>query len=369
MATYNFTIRATDSAGAFADQAFSLDVQRTRIDHFAALMTSPTGLVRSTDGITASTFVSEPCPLSYNAALDFANGHWIGTNVNTTDMWTSFDLINWTRRNGPTSIPNGATSLTRGQVTKYRNGRYMTFGTTNEIGKIVEWSSPDLINWTPVGYYSTPGGTVSVTDFDYDPITGTTVVGFYGSSQNGMIVRVGDGNAFQYLPYSVEIAGSISISVKFSNGLWIHHGSSQQAILISRNAQDWILRNPFQNSAVSIGGSGNVNGVSYDNGRLIAVGMANVVTNNPSNYYTVTAVSSDGGITWTSGYFSTGYQSQYMPYQVFRSIYSYGGRSLIASGSNQYLLSSTNGGISLSTIAATNMGTSSGFLSVQGRAA
>src|SRR2546430_332456 len=136
MANYNFTVRATDSAGAYADQSFSINVQRTRIDRFAALVYSPIiSLVRSTDGIN---WVGEAAPTSQDSSyqhLSFSNGLWIlSANVYTgggyiSSYYTSIDLINWNKvvPNFPKTVSAVTYTSVYPQVVRYRNNQWICY--------------------------------------------------------------------------------------------------------------------------------------------------------------------------------------------------------------------------------------------------
>ena len=370
MTTYNFTIRATDNTGAFADRAFNLTVNNTSIERFVAVGTG--GLIHSRDGQNWTT----------EAGLDgsfvaYGNGNWAvipsntGQTGNDGTTWTfnlrsSPDAINWSTF--PITLSKQAVSLSsnyQGQsaqyspntlsLIKYYNGMWHLFVyATNTIqpaggtyqSALLEYTSTDLKNWTYrsavaslVSYNSM--STLSASDATFDPISGNTVVSVASIYNNG------GGTVVEWRAYYVALnstawAQSLSTSSLYgdtrstlvcTNGLWCMTGPYAN-VWTSFNAKDWVER------PVDSTGNGYVNGLTYSNGRLLTrLGFGSGTTNQ-------FAASTNGGRSWTKlTAFTTSYPS------VLNSIYrraplvSYAGTVVSLSENNQprILTSNTDG--------------------------
>ncbi|RYE96537.1 MAG: hypothetical protein EOO77_40780 [Oxalobacteraceae bacterium] len=158
MATYNFTIRATDNAGAYSDRAFNLTVNNTIYDRFIAV--GNTGLIRSPDSVTW-TYESGLT----GTAVIYGGGRWLVYNASSSNltMRTSADGTSWSTYT-PTFSGAGATINVMWAI-KYRNGAWVgIFGSTSN-STLWEYSSPDGAAWTQV---TSLGAYGAMTDFDYD---------------------------------------------------------------------------------------------------------------------------------------------------------------------------------------------------------
>lgn len=157
MATYNFTIRATDTAGAFADRTFSINVNNTTLDRFVVVGTS--GLARSVDGIT---WKNEPG--RSGTGVTYGNGRWVvykgDDSVSTKTLHTSPDGVNWSTLSLTSTanstgsfnilgLKNGAQGFS---CVKYVNNRWVAFTYNNNAVASTSatqcYESQDLQNWT-----------------------------------------------------------------------------------------------------------------------------------------------------------------------------------------------------------------------------
>lgn len=117
MPTFNFTVRATDDLGAYADRNFSINVRNTVVDSFCLIETG-----------------------------------------NGNDILTSTDGVNWTRRENALAFGN---TTTIGVV--YGNGTWIAYkggGNSNAVYKI----SYDAINWIPYNFVDEEGQSIPVID-------------------------------------------------------------------------------------------------------------------------------------------------------------------------------------------------------------
>lgn len=187
MATYNFTIRATDTAGAFADRTFSINVNNTTLDRFVVVGT--TGLARSVDGVT---WKNEPG--RSGTGVTYGNGRWVVYDATTLTMHTSPDGVNWSSNTLTSTTTATGADLVNWRIgnqgwacLKYVNGRWLGFNynannTTSggSAGAIQCYESADLLTWTQ-------RGNVLVNNSAASMVGGVTDI-VYG---NGMYIAVG----------------------------------------------------------------------------------------------------------------------------------------------------------------------------------
>lgn len=233
MSTFNFTVRATDNAGAFADRTFSINVNDTvnssTYDRFLAATT--TGITRSMDGVTWS--APDTTMSSFNR-VTYGNGMWVAFNSTSgqyryapaaTMAWSSTISIS----NGYTDNANYSNNGLLGIDMKYRGGRWIAlvsyYSTANGFNGAIhtESTSTDITanSWTFRNRIATQGGIGAPnigTSFDYDPATQT----YYAIVYNVIYRRSGTG-AWTYIAAANQYGGPQvgGGDVRFTNGLWL----------------------------------------------------------------------------------------------------------------------------------------------------
>lgn len=315
MANYNFTVRATDSAGAYADQNFSINVQRTRIDRFLVHIQSPFAMIaRSPDGLNW-TIESSPFASGFYESIIWSNGMWIATPYNfappVMPVYTSTDAINWKSQllNLPKGIYTAGTIYP--QMIKFRGGRWVCYAPatrTDGTNDIVEYYSDDFVTWTQNSVVVSGmlgGQSPRVCDFDFDSSTNTTVLYLYTTQAvvRGSYIRVGSTGTWSLNPIG-QASGNYG-QITFQNGIWFASFIGSQLVFFSRNGVDWTSRT-FPQA---------VTGVTYSNGRICVTTTGGRIS------------SSSDLITWSEGV--SGISTVNRP----RGMASYGGK-VVAIGSN-----------------------------------
>ena len=288
MATYNFTVRATDNVGAFSDRSFSLNVQKTRVHRFA--VQTPVGFLLSTNGDDWR-FEQDVT----TAVMAYGNGTWVGSPT-VTSVRVSQDGRNWTTKTFP-ALPRyvNGTSATVTNI-KYIGGKWYLVGavyftSTGNYTPALWVSDDNMASWElqsrPTLLMTTAATPIS--DFDHDPATGTTVLytgnltGTPHATQltRGIFTKVGDG---AWVAAPIGTADTLGIgSVNFVNGLWTI-ASGSRFVWVSRDGLNWMARAPGANA---------IGNVVSCNGLLVA-------SQTPTtNINTGLMVSSDAGYTWT----------------------------------------------------------------------
>ena len=315
MATYNFTVRATDNLGAYADREFSLDVNNTDISRFVVV--GSTGLAHSTTGATWTTEAG----LS-GTGVTFGGGKWVvWTGLTSNVIRTSGDAISWTTANTvftgkPNDIFHTQTEATAGglgaiqpsigfSMIKWIGDKFvgMTRGIKNSSGSAayigVEYHSVDAINWTfqrvvndQVAVSATPsvGG---VLDFEYDSTTDTWVAVVQNTLNASTIkYRVGNGDWTSAPVMQSMTTSNCGASIMNVNGLWLvasrltNVSGQSYPILTSVDGINWTPR--------AAGASNIITGLAYANGRLLTIAE----TSTASSYFL--RASTDAGRTWNS---------------------------------------------------------------------
>lgn len=357
MATYNFTVRATDNSGAFADRNFAMTVNNTQVDRFVAVGAS--GLARSQDGIN---WTAEQTLTGHNVRWD--NNQWIVTHlVGSTSpatpvdtIRTSIDGVNWRSFSGKfashrVAYSNPSTFASSGTaVIKYRKGSYVMFSSVLAATtlSVDEFNSTDLINWNGVrqvlSYNNTSNYFDGVWDFEYDPVSDTWIV--LGSYAGGVFAfrRIGNGG---WVNISASLSGlnnTIPLNatsspptsrymgkVFFQNGLWIV-ANGQTGVWTSVDAQNWVFRDTGPISAYGIGG------ICYSNGRLLLSPMSTAASGAPL------LQSLNAGHTWAARTIVSGTSANYSSVPLtgtYNTIDTYAGTTITVSPGRLNIISAT----------------------------
>lgn len=262
MSTFNFTVRATDDQGAFADRDFSINVKNDKI--VKTILTNGTNAYTTTNPGTDATVIRNGIPAAVmglsttTGALTYGNGIWVSGNASS--YCTSIDGINWVTQSYPTNlvksapitdstVPNTgkAAGLSVSVVSNisFNNGMFFLQMMVNTAGSVPNrfitymLCSTDAINWnlfSPnyIGYsdnssttstYYTPG---IGSEFVYD---GTDIYGFVaqwiGSSSTPTYRFVRSSTSNNVASWKISnITSTAGVGVACSglayiNGLWI----------------------------------------------------------------------------------------------------------------------------------------------------
>lgn len=348
MATYNFTVRATDNLGAYADRAFSITVNNTNIDRFVVV--GSTGLCHGADGVT---WTVEAGQSGFGAT--FGNGKWVvyglyaatGAAATALNIRTSPDAYNWTTV--ATGIPATSTVTILGStytatnyditLLRFMNGAWSAFVTTQcytvgstYYGTLVEYTSTDLINWTQARqaaqFSNTSNSGITYSPFGaeyiYDVNSDTYLVS-YGQQAGGNsgVAQRTSGTAWTARQLASSAVGQTSGSLSYTNGLWCwvppNVTSSFGSAFTSVDGIGWTVRSMTQSQQCS--------GLVYLNGRLVSRQYAN--TTGATNYF---VSSTNGGRTWSqNGAAAASYLANYAN-AAHQPCASYGGKAVVLAG-------------------------------------
>lgn len=274
MATYNFTVRATDNSGSFADRAFSMTVNNTQVDRFVGI--TNLGIIRSKDGLT---WDREDAVTP--RGVTFGDGRWIGYHRTKRSIWSSPDAMNWVET--PPSfdkVRNGATIGNYFTRIKYRGGKWWGFIITTSSNSYFYdvYTSTNATDWayhSNIMNYTTGGLSVliGVNDFEFDPVSGvgiaTTFDSYHGHQAHRLVGDTWTNVTDKFLTTSFNTYGALYASgytttsgrVYFQNGLWVV-SNGVVGVWTGYNGLDWTYRTVTGNTSFA------VIGTVYSNGRL-----------------------------------------------------------------------------------------------------
>lgn len=297
MTTFNFTVRAIDDLGAFADRDFSIKIRNTLVDRF--VLTTSAHAYTSTDGLSwtqrpnigASTISN-----NMNNPVIYGNGKWmIKHNIFSQTYRLSSDGINWVDHTmspatgGPTSGSSAVFAMS------FVNGRFC-FVASDSGTPFHLFTSMDGLTWTK------SASAFSVTNFTAGKITyggGRYVITNINSSATiPYVTTVDDGQTWQlgsYTTMGANPSGRFRAGFNYINGLWIAPNclftTTNNQIMYSNDFVTWNARTitfPVANYIP--------NQIVYGNGVLVMTfNRPNSGTGSTNSYMT-----SLDGINWTT---------------------------------------------------------------------
>lgn len=325
MSTFPFTVRATDSEGAFSDRQFSITVRNTRVERFMAISaddawTSPNGTdwtIRLGQGGTQCAY---------------GNGTWVV--LSTTGIRRSTDGINWTftplaqvpltlENNTSGTMPsfNNTAQNTNGPMRFLAGKFYVVQATGNTPAGFYTYQSVDGLTWnrvpvlpTSIGFGSLiAGSTIELSEdngviFLNNPYAGNTPAGV-----NNMGWRSNDNGATWTPVRNIAVSGNqSSVYLARLNNLFFAiraNGQTELQYQYSVDGSNWIAGSvpataaQYQPRTVFY-----ANGVLYMAARRLA----------GSTSSSLTVWTSTNGINWTANSVvkpwatGTGYNTQFV---------------------------------------------------------
>jgi hypothetical protein len=362
MANFQFTVRATDSDGAYADRNFGITVNNTRVERYMVIdslnaYTSP-DLVNWTQrnnqggwdciyGNGMWLIISNNSPLSNEiGGQRFGGGSQVTAANSALVVRRSVDGVNYTvstQNSGAVTLttPTGVVGTTPTTIQtvgrlSFSNGYFwlpisLTDPNATTVGHFIARST-DGLAWQLLtcpakgqfAYVSTYGQNfrnyTKVQDSGGDIFIASVgilaagaVTGLYGwkSSDLGVTwtpVQDSSGKAN-------GVSGYYSTMLTRINGLWIagHQQSGEVSFMISNDGVSWQASNP----TTGMGVTDAVHDVVYANGTLYAI------TNRPASTASVSArlLASTDGINWTVSSSPHALSSNSTTYQQYTSMF------------------------------------------------
>ncbi|NJO59875.1 MAG: hypothetical protein HC836_16815 [Richelia sp. RM2_1_2] len=179
--TYNFTVRALDTSGAFADRAFSLTINNTAVYRFIAVGGSNT--YKSYDGISWEVDAGVS-----GIQVEYGNGVWLmlgnggvspdGTSIS---MLRSSDGVTWDSYQAPITIAGGTPPFPSGQliaksVQYFNNTWFLLYSGTVDTFLILASSTDNGLTWSTVSKVGSISTFHDVSGFVYNPNTGHMLI-------------------------------------------------------------------------------------------------------------------------------------------------------------------------------------------------
>jgi hypothetical protein len=352
MTDFNFTVRATDNAGAFADRTFSLTINDTTtssiFDRFVVIGSN--GLARSPDGVNWSGVDAFITGQGFNS-LAYGNNTWVMYNTqNTAQRSASASSMSWSP-NISMTFNSAAGTRTAQFVTHlvYRKGAWYaavaTFGGSSQYF-CDEYISSDAKTFTWVRTINSSGTSSTfypVVGMDYDPVNDIWI-----AYQAGVIWRRSGENPWVAVAsLTAQQITWATGTVFYKNGLWVVASGGNATFMTSTDGTNFVQR---------LVDTGNFRAYSYQNGRLLGT----PISSSPANSL-VTSESLNGGRSFKNrGTATTTYPqnvtvSQTTPYR--QSIATYAGQTIVLGGSLHTIFRSNNDMQSFSSVSLPTLGT------------
>ena len=284
MAVFNFTVRATDSEGSYADRQFNITVRNSRVERFMAITTADAWT--SPD---ATTWTQRVGAGGFTCA--YGNGFWlIMKSTSTCDILKSTDGINYNAISTSEMTfldPSGAVTTAPTAISfwsflnkmKFWNGRFYLLHFANPSGQkktLSLWSTADGVTWKQKILTQTSG-------------TSTAMLTFAGAYGNSLMTE--DGNTL-FIPFSSS-SGSASL-LDVANGFTPCMGWS---------TTDGETFTPIRNSTTTTTAQGSTS-ITRFNGLYIANNTIYNGTTYGVNGTQYQYIYSTDGVNWTVGDYS-----------------------------------------------------------------
>lgn len=290
MATYDFTVRAEDETGAFADRTFSIEVKNDLVERFVAVDNNHA--YSSVDGVNWTTRTGQG-----GHTVKRVGNYWIVGNNNGypsilgNQIRLSFDAVNWTQK----TLPSSHTSA---NSFHFINGWYYFLGTAATTLHNTIWKTQDFIDYSVV--YESPfvgaNSGYNIREFPANMLYSNSEFIFFDRINNGAtkgqqidieksaIVRFNintEDNIRHAVSQFILPSGStgittslVSCSIHKVNDAFViygmdNYGSSQAAFTIPHYTFDFINYNISNNNFASEVSLVNKTDYLYHNGNVI----------------------------------------------------------------------------------------------------
>jgi|HigsolmetaAR202D_1030399.scaffolds.fasta_scaffold03618_6 hypothetical protein len=274
MTVFNFTVRATDDQGAFADREFSIKIRNTIVDRY--MMVNGTDAYTSPDGTNWTKRVT-----SGGSSVTYGAGKWLVVK-SASQYLLSVDGINFTPHTFPPSsvVP----------AVQYVNGRFVYAARyVNEPYRM--HYSYDGINWTV-----TEGAMALSTE--YQPTSFIYVDGRWIAAANGSYnycAKYSDDDGATWHPIYTGYTFACS-GIAYYNGLYIAIDNSAKGsaarVLTSNDTVVWTPRSLPPSAIPNYYGASEI---LYGNGRLVMPIYKTASSGTNGVFWVVTSVD---GINW-----------------------------------------------------------------------
>lgn len=240
--TYNFTARATDGLGAFADRAFSITVNNSVIQRVVAV--GQGGAARALAG--GNPWTNIPGVKGDSVAW---GDRWLIWDQVAGVMWRSLDAINWASLT-PT-LPGGYTTLSH---MRWRAGAWWALGGTGSVIGVLT-STNGGATWTLAG--AAQAGTFAAS-FERTE-AGASII----ASDSNWYYRATDGAAWVAVRTTAQ---PFKFQIAYLNGVWFGPSSnaSSPGFARSTDGSTW-----FDQSNASVLTAGYYRGFAYVNGSVV----------------------------------------------------------------------------------------------------